>query len=111
MSNAEERQAEDLYERDNDQSPVTGSFRDSSYANETRSDLRNTVPVQSDNQSVDDPVQPPFSNSDQQLEQDENEALDRSNILRGDRLRHTKPRTSTGYSEGPDEDDLPAEAQ
>ena len=41
------------------------------------------------------------------LEEDEQEAIDKSNILRGDRLRHAKPRTSNKYSEGPDEDDLP----
>lgn len=41
---------------------------------------------------------------------DENEAVDKSNILKGDRLRHAKPQTSNKYNEGPDEDDLPAGA-
>lgn len=41
---------------------------------------------------------------------DENEAVDKSNILKGDRLRHAKPQTSNQYNEGPDEDDLPAGA-
>lgn len=67
MSNRYEREAEDLYERDNDPSPVTGSFADASYANETRPELRNKLPVQSDNQRVDDPMQPPYSNTNQQL--------------------------------------------
>ena len=70
-------------------------------------------------------MQPPYSNSDQQLgesipefyfsfrtnpyiEQDEREAVDKSNILRGDRLRHAKPSTSNKYNEGPDETDLPS---
>ncbi|KAJ5543321.1 hypothetical protein N7535_005749 [Penicillium sp. DV-2018c] len=44
------------------------------------------------------------------IEKDENEAIEKSNILKGDRLRHAKPRTSNKYNEGPDEDDLPAEA-
>ncbi|KAJ5175392.1 uncharacterized protein N7482_001269 [Penicillium canariense] len=111
MSNRAERDAEDRYERDNDASPVTRSFADDSYANETDPDLKDQVPVQRDTQEYDDPMQPPYSNSDEQLEKDENEAIDRSNVLKGDRLRHAKPRTANKYSEGPDEDDLPAEAQ
>lgn len=67
MANRYEREAEDLYESKNDPSPVTGSFSDSSYAKETKSSLRGQVPVQGDNQRVDDPMQPPYSNSDQQL--------------------------------------------
>lgn len=43
------------------------------------------------------------------IEEDEQEAIDKSNILSGDRLRHAKPRTSK-YNEEPDEFDLPAEA-
>lgn len=41
--------------------------------------------------------------------QDEREAIDQSNVLGGDRLRHAKPRTRNAYNEGPGEDDLPAE--
>lgn len=107
MSNPYEREAEDRYESQNDPSPVSGIVRDNSYAHETRSELRNQIPVQRDEDDVEDPIQPPFSTSDKQLAQDEQEAIDRSNILRGDRLRHAKPRTQDGYSEGPGEDDLP----
>ncbi|OQE18898.1 hypothetical protein PENFLA_c020G06776 [Penicillium flavigenum] len=107
MSNRAERVAEDNYERKNDPSPVTGNFRDDSYAKETKPNLRGQVPVQGENQQFDDPMQPPYSNTDQQLEEDEQEAIDKSNILRGDRLRHAKPRTSNKYNEGPDEEDLP----
>ncbi|CAI7592152.1 unnamed protein product [Penicillium glandicola] len=110
MSNRAERIAEDDYERKNDSSPVTGSFTDNSYVNKTRSNLKDQVPVQRDNDQFDDPIQPPYSNSNQQLEQDEDEAIDKSNVLRGNRLRHAKPQTSNQYSEGPEEDDLPAEA-
>lgn len=67
MSNPVERDAEDRYERDNDKSPVTGSIADNSYANETNPNLRAKVPVQRDEQEFDDPMQPPYSNSDQQL--------------------------------------------
>ncbi|KAJ5909846.1 hypothetical protein N7504_004489 [Penicillium tannophilum] len=108
MSNREERIAEDQYEENNDSSPVTGDFTDNSYANETNPSLRDQVPVQGDNAQIEDPMQPPYSNSDQQLEEDENEAIDKSNIMRGSRLRHAKPQTSNKYNEGPDEDDVPA---
>lgn len=72
MSNRSEREAEDLYERENDPSPVTGTFSDSSYAKEMRQGLRNQVPVQSDTQRVEDPVQPPYSNTDEQLRKSDN---------------------------------------
>jgi hypothetical protein len=65
MSNPIEREAEDSYERDNDASPVTESSTDASYA--TESNLKEPVPVQSDDQPVEDPVQPYYANSDQQL--------------------------------------------
>lgn len=67
MSNRIEREAEDSYERDNDPSPVTGSVADNSWAGEPNPDLQDTVPVQNDEQPVEDPIQPPYSNSDQQL--------------------------------------------
>ncbi|GES60575.1 hypothetical protein ATEIFO6365_0006003600 [Aspergillus terreus] len=111
MSNRLEREAEDRYEAQNDPSPVSGRVPDNSYARETRSGLRNYVPVQGDDQPFEDPVQPPYSNTDQQLAEDEEEAIDKSNILRGDRLRHAQPQSSTKYSEGPDEDDLPEAAR
>ncbi|KAJ6085858.1 hypothetical protein N7486_010139 [Penicillium sp. IBT 16267x] len=108
MSNPAERKAEDDYEANNDPSPVDGDFTDNSYAREPNPSLRNQVPVQKDDEGFEDPIQPPYSNSDQQLEEDENETRDKSNILKGDRLRHAKPQTSNKYNEGPDEDDIPA---
>ncbi|KAJ5488040.1 hypothetical protein N7530_002340 [Penicillium desertorum] len=111
MSNPAERIAEDNYERENDASPVPGNVTDSSYAEEPNPNLRDKVPVQPDDQSYEDPMQPPYSNSDQQLEKDESEAIDKSNVLRGERLRHAKPRTANRYNEGPDENDLPAGAE
>ncbi|KAJ5904538.1 hypothetical protein N7504_006921 [Penicillium tannophilum] len=83
---------------------------DNSYAGETNSSLKDQVPVQGDNEDIEDPIDSSYSNSDQQLAADENEAVDKSNILKGDRLRHAKPQTSNQYNEGPDEDDLPAGA-
>lgn len=67
MSNRFERQAEDQYEQENDASPVPGGVSDNSYTGESRSGLKNQVPVQSDQQSYDDPMQPPYSNTDNQL--------------------------------------------
>lgn len=67
MSNRAERVAEDDKERKNDSSPVTGNFTDNSYAKETKSSLRDQIPVQRDSQRLEDPMQPPYSNSDQQL--------------------------------------------
>ncbi|KAK1146308.1 hypothetical protein N8T08_003095 [Aspergillus melleus] len=45
-------------------------------------------------------------NSEEQLERDENDAIDKSNIIPGDGLRHTKPQSQNQYSEGPGEDDI-----
>lgn len=44
-------------------------------------------------------------------EQDEREAIDQSNVLRGDRLRYAQPQSSNRYNEGPEENDLPPETQ
>ena len=64
MSTREEREGEDSYERDNDPSPVPGDVHDDSYIFDG---ANNQVPVQSDQTPYDDPMQPPYSNSDQQL--------------------------------------------
>lgn len=69
MSNRTEREAEDNYERENDPSPVSGDVIDNSYLRETRSVLKaeDQLPVIPDEADYDDPMQPPYSNSDQQL--------------------------------------------
>ncbi|CRG87599.1 hypothetical protein PISL3812_04618 [Talaromyces islandicus] len=105
MSNRYEREAEDRYEAENDFSPVSGNVVDSSY--NTKKSER--TPVQADSRPYDDPFKPPQSNSDQQLERDEHEAIDKSNILGGSRLRRSKPQTTNRYNEGPDEDDVPSQ--
>ncbi|KAI9368884.1 hypothetical protein BJX61DRAFT_190935 [Aspergillus egyptiacus] len=106
MSNPYERTAEDQYEAQNDASPVSGTFRDNTYAREPRSGLKNQIPVQRDEAGFEDPMQPPYSNSAQQLAQDEEEAIDRSNILNADRLRHSKPQAASRYKEGENEDEF-----
>ncbi|KAJ5709648.1 hypothetical protein N7493_009939 [Penicillium malachiteum] len=45
--------------------------------------------------------------SNERLARDENEAINESNIIEGDRTRHAKPMTSNQYNEGPDEDEIP----
>lgn len=67
MSNRAEREAEDRYEAMNDPSAVSGSFTDNTYAKEPRSGLKGQIPVQRDEASYNDPMQPPYSNTDQQL--------------------------------------------
>ncbi|KAK5256155.1 hypothetical protein LTR40_010569, partial [Exophiala xenobiotica] len=92
------RGADDKYEAQNDDKfDPSGDLNDSSYVRPGDS----TVPVQKDSAPVEDPMQAPKSNSDAQLEQDEREAIDRGNVVKG-RTRHAKPTGS--YSEGPDED-------
>ncbi|KAH8433072.1 uncharacterized protein LDX57_010709 [Aspergillus melleus] len=111
MSNRYEREAEDRYEQENDPSPVGGAVYDNSYAHETTRQERDRIPVQRDDEDFEDPMQPPYSNSNQQLDEDESEVInDSNNMQTGSRLRHAKPQTRNAYNEGPGEDDLPAEA-
>ncbi|XMA13638.1 hypothetical protein WAI453_006429 [Rhynchosporium graminicola] len=63
------------------------------------------VPVVKDEVAVEQPNDRRNPDSDAALEQDEKEAIDKSNILKGDRTRHAKP-TST-YKEPGDEQGLP----
>jgi hypothetical protein len=67
MSTREEREAEDNYEAENDPAPVPSTPIDNSYVGETNADLAKFAPVQRDEDAYDDPVQPPYSNSDEQL--------------------------------------------
>ncbi|KAL2424520.1 hypothetical protein ABEF95_011365 [Exophiala dermatitidis] len=102
--NSNYRAADDRYEAQNDpKTEVSGDINDDSYV---RSGDK-TIPVQKDSAPVEDPIQPPQSNTNAQLEQDEREAIDKSNIVKGGRTRGAQPTGS--YSEGPDEDDLPKE--
>ncbi|KAJ3577144.1 hypothetical protein NPX13_g3418 [Xylaria arbuscula] len=65
----------------------TGEFNDNSYATERQAEA---VPVVGDEASIEDPIQPEEADSDQQLARDENDAIDKSNIV-NDRLRSDKP--------------------
>ncbi|KAK1246429.1 hypothetical protein MKX08_000231 [Trichoderma sp. CBMAI-0020] len=69
------------------ESNVGSNLEDDSYA----SQMNEPVPVQSDNKEVEDPVDASFADSDQQLAQDDREAIDESNIM-DERTRGAKPR-------------------
>jgi hypothetical protein len=67
MTTRQEREAEDSYERDNDASPVPGDVHDDSYIFDTKGPVSNRVPVQADQVDYDDPMQAPYSNTNEQL--------------------------------------------
>ncbi|KAL2019052.1 hypothetical protein VTK56DRAFT_10156 [Thermocarpiscus australiensis] len=73
-----------------------GQVSDPSYKTEGNE----PVPVIDDNAPVEDPMRPGAADSDKQLEQDEREAIDKSNIMK-ERTRHAKPRGQ--YAEPSDE--------
>ncbi|KAI0386334.1 hypothetical protein F5Y04DRAFT_243866 [Hypomontagnella monticulosa] len=76
-----------------------GRVSDSSYATGSRDDAN--IPVLKDDDQVEDPINADEANSDKQLERDDAEAIDKSNVLK-ERTRHEKPRGS--YKEPTDED-------
>lgn len=67
MSTQVEREAEDSYEAENDPAPVEGEVVDDSYTRDTNPYISNQMPIQRDGEDYDDPMQPPYSNSEQQL--------------------------------------------
>ncbi|KAL7944976.1 hypothetical protein V8C42DRAFT_324227, partial [Trichoderma barbatum] len=73
-----------------------GQVQDDSYVTSGK----DPVPVQSDNASVEDPIQASSADTDKQLNQDDQEAIDKSNIV-DERTRGSKPRGS--YKEPGDE--------
>ncbi|KAL7622212.1 hypothetical protein AAE478_007715 [Parahypoxylon ruwenzoriense] len=77
-----------------------GQVYDESYAAEARKDDAG-IPVLKDDDAIEDPIKPSQADSDEQLEHDEVEAIDESNIVK-ERTRGEKPRAS--YKEPTDED-------
>ncbi|EXJ82968.1 hypothetical protein A1O3_06785 [Capronia epimyces CBS 606.96] len=63
------------------------------------------IPVQSDDAPVDDPIDANTADSDEQLVRDDNEAIDKSNIL-DERTRGATKQAGT-YREPGDEEGLP----
>ncbi|KAI9885931.1 MAG: hypothetical protein M1823_002257 [Watsoniomyces obsoletus] len=93
--------ADDKYEAQNDVTRAdvpSGDITSKDYVSS------GPVPVQKDDAPVEDPIDEGTADTDAQLERDDREAIDQSNIIK-DRTRHAKPVGS--YSEGPDEGDLP----
>ncbi|KAI0473712.1 hypothetical protein GGR56DRAFT_676189 [Xylariaceae sp. FL0804] len=65
------------------------------------------VPVVSDQERIEDPVDEAKADTDAQLDRDDADAIDESNIISG-RTRGAAPRTG-GYREPGDEEGLPAD--
>jgi len=84
-----------------DDIPQGGDTVDDSYVSTDDGPL----PVVKDETPVEQPNDARDPDSDKALEQDEAEAIDKSNIVKGDRTRHAKP--SGTYKEPSDEAGLP----
>ncbi|KAJ5357466.1 hypothetical protein N7541_004624 [Penicillium brevicompactum] len=56
-------------------------------------------------QDMQDPIEPGSTDVDERMTRDFKDAIDRTNILDGDRLRHAKPQSSTAYNE-PSENEI-----
>jgi hypothetical protein len=97
-------QADETYEAKND--PTGGDVPSGDVKMDDYAENKGPIPVQSDDAPVEDPIDADVADSNEQLERDDKEAIDKSNIIKGSRTRHAKPQ-GPGYSEGPDEDDLP----
>ncbi|KAL9638082.1 MAG: hypothetical protein Q9164_001799 [Protoblastenia rupestris] len=97
--------ADDQYESKNDVTGgdvPAGDSMDNDYASRTG---QSHIPVQKDDKPVEDPIDPASADSDQQLQQDDADAIDQSNIVGGGRTRGAKP--TGGYAEPGDEEGLP----
>ncbi|KAH8126978.1 hypothetical protein ACSS6W_006143 [Trichoderma asperelloides] len=67
---------------------MESALQDDSY---TSTQTNEPIPVQGDNKQVEDPMNASSADSDEQLEQDDREAIDKSNIIE-ERTRGAKPR-------------------
>ncbi|KAF2765252.1 hypothetical protein EJ03DRAFT_319771 [Teratosphaeria nubilosa] len=72
----------------------------------SRTGQKEHIPVQKDEDPVEDPIDPNTADSDQQLARDENEAIDKSNIMEG-RTRGATKQQGT-YREPGDDEGLPS---
>ncbi|EON64891.1 hypothetical protein W97_04125 [Coniosporium apollinis CBS 100218] len=81
----------------------TGEVADNDYA--SRSGQSGPIPVQKDSAPVEDPIDPAKADTDEQLAQDDKEAIDQSNIVEGRTRGATKPAGT--YQEPGDEEGLP----
>ncbi|KAL0936851.1 uncharacterized protein CTRU02_209067 [Colletotrichum truncatum] len=67
----------------------TGEYQDSEYVSRP-SQRGQPISVQADDAKVEDPIDARTADTDEQLERDDKEAIDKSNIL-DERTRHAKP--------------------
>ncbi|KAI5927323.1 hypothetical protein F4810DRAFT_360710 [Camillea tinctor] len=90
----------------NTQTPPSGEVADDSYVSRP-GHKDEDVPVVSDQDRVEDPIDGAQADSDEQLDRDDRDAIDSSNII-GSRTRGAGPGDG-GYREPGDEEGLPAE--
>ncbi|KAB5545857.1 hypothetical protein GE09DRAFT_1224806 [Coniochaeta sp. 2T2.1] len=90
--------------KDNLDDAPSGEVHDNSYV--SKGDDAKVNPVVSDDAPVEDPIDDKTADTDAQLDRDDKEAIDKGNILKGDRTRHAKPVAT--YREPGDEEGLPS---
>ncbi|KAI1387656.1 uncharacterized protein F4822DRAFT_289591 [Hypoxylon trugodes] len=100
MSKSAYQQADDKASGELPREAPEGQVYDSSYATQGRRDDA-AIPVIKDDDNVEDPINLQDADSDKQLERDDAEAIDKSNVLK-ERTRGEKPRGT--YKEPTDED-------
>ncbi|KAI1415005.1 hypothetical protein F5Y13DRAFT_187694 [Hypoxylon sp. FL1857] len=89
-----------------DNEAPSGNVADNSYV--SRSGHKNEeIPVLSDRDVIEDPINERKADSDEQLDRDDREAIDKSNII-GQRTRQAKPNAGT-YRQPGDEEGLPVD--
>ncbi|KAH8808660.1 hypothetical protein F5884DRAFT_378690 [Xylogone sp. PMI_703] len=94
----------DKFDTETDDIPQGGDTVDNSYA--AADTGKGPIPVLRDEEPVEQPNDRRNPDSDKALEEDERDAIDKGNILRGGRTRGAKP-TAGGYNEPGDEEGLP----
>uniref|UniRef100_A0A8H7NF16 Histone chaperone domain-containing protein n=1 Tax=Bionectria ochroleuca TaxID=29856 RepID=A0A8H7NF16_BIOOC len=91
---------------ENLQDAPTGEFQDDSYVSRPGTKGEN-IGVQADSDPVEDPIDAEVADTDEQLARDDAEAIDKDNILKGDRTRNAGKPSGT-YAEPGDEEGLPS---
>ncbi|CAG9943999.1 unnamed protein product [Clonostachys rosea f. rosea IK726] len=91
---------------ENLQDAPTGEFQDDSYVSRPGTKGEN-IGVQADSDPVEDPIDAEVADTDEQLARDDAEAIDKDNILKGDRTRNAAKPSGT-YAEPGDEEGLPS---
>ncbi|KAL9120041.1 MAG: hypothetical protein Q9187_003406 [Circinaria calcarea] len=101
MSNADAEFKPPEFVDDTVDAPSGADTKENTYVSQPGQD---PIPVQKDEESAGDPIDPATADSDETLERDDAEAIDKSNIVKG-RTRGAKPVGE--YTEPGDEEGLP----